>query len=255
MDMIFNSQESQQYEAWFGGREGEQYYKATVSLLDRLLDCQPGWRVLDVGCGLGMHLTHLREQRGVMAHGLEAGPVMARLASQRLCAQIEVDCGNAYDLPYEDNEFDAVIMVNTLEFLDRRGQALAEAVRVAASRVLLIAFNPWSGGYQLWRHLGQSSPLKQGKPVGFWALKSLIGEYLGTVPQAWSAASIWPRAGNGMRPVSAILGVCAAVTPRFRTKPLRVKTRRSASPATAAAGSAASAHSSSRIIRLVQERE
>ena len=255
MDMIFNAPDTRAYESWLLTREGEQYQKATVSLLDRLLDCQPCWRVLDVGCGLGLHLAHLRENRRVMAHGLEAGPVMARLASQRLGSQVEVDCGDAYDLPYEDNEFDAVIMVNTLEFLDRRGQALAEAVRVAASRVLIISFNPWAGGYHFWRFFGQKSPLKRGKPLGYFTLRSMIKEYLGPVPQAWSASGIWPRAGLGLRPVSSLLGVCAAVTPRFRTRPLTVKARASASPAAAHAGGAASAHSSRSIIRLHSRRK
>ncbi len=250
MDMIFSALETRDYESWLQTREGSQYIDATVSLLDRLLDFQPGWRVLDVGCGLGVHLAHLKEQHGIMVHGLEAGPVMARLASQRLGSQAEVACGDAYDLPYEDNDFDAVIMVNTLEFLERRGQALAEAVRVASSRVLLISFNPWSGGYHLWRYLGQTTPLKQGKPLGFWSLKSLIREFLGLVPQAWGASSIWPRAGLGVRPVSSLLGVCAAVTPRFRTRPLTVKTRASSPPTPAHAGGAASANSSGRIISL-----
>jgi cyclopropane fatty-acyl-phospholipid synthase-like methyltransferase len=81
MDTIFEANEAKAYETWLESRNGRHYLRATTELLDRLLDCQPGWRVLDVGCGLGLHLEHLRQRRQVLAHGLEAGPVMVRMAS------------------------------------------------------------------------------------------------------------------------------------------------------------------------------
>ena len=146
MDKVFEAQEAAEYEAWLESGPGRKYVSASNALLERILDYRPGWRVLDVGCGLGVHLGYLRD-RGMLTSGLEAGPVMAKLAGRRLGEKTDISHGDAHDLPYEDNSFDAVIMVNTLELVERRAQALAEAVRVAASRVCVISVNPLSPAY------------------------------------------------------------------------------------------------------------
>jgi SAM-dependent methyltransferase len=159
--------------------------------------------------------------------------------------RVEVDKGDAHDLPYEDNEFDAVIMVNTLEFIDRRAQALAEAVRVAASRVLMISFNFWSPGYYMWRMRGEPNPFKQARPMGIMGMSRLIREVLGPVPKSWAGTNLWPNMGVGMKPLAALTGICAAVTPRFRTRGLIVKAGRSAKharPASAVPAASSSSH-------------
>jgi SAM-dependent methyltransferase len=223
MDRIFEAKETAAYENWLETGPGQQYVKATCALLDRVLDCHPGWRVLDVGCGLGVHLSHLKE-RGLMVHGLEAGPVAAKLAAQRLGPKAEVDVGDAHDLPYEDNSFDAVILVNTLELLDRSAQVLAEAARVAASRVCLISLNAFCPSVLCWRFFGAGHPWQPSRPLALWSLRRLVRDVLGPVPQTWAGATLWPTVGVGRRPWGSLLGVCAAVTPRFMTRPLLVKT-------------------------------
>lgn len=219
MDLVFQNKETAAYERWLETPAGRLYRRTSTALLERVLDFRPGWRVLDVGCGLGIHLAHLSAQ-GVLASGLEAGPVMAHLASQRLGSKVDVTVGDAHDLPYEDNSFDAVIMVNTLELLERRALALAEAVRVAASRICLLSANalsPWG----LHRLLpGMEHPLHRGRPLPLWTLRRLVREVLGPVPQTWAGAVGWPRVGVGKWPFGGLVAVCAAVTPRFMTRPL-----------------------------------
>jgi SAM-dependent methyltransferase len=233
MDRVFQAKEIELYEHWLAEPAGRAYLEASRRLVERILDCRLGWRVLDVGCGLGCHLARLRE-RGMLVHGLEAGPVMARLAQQNLDSKVEVDVGDAYEMPYEDNSFDAVIMVNTLELLDRPAQALAEAVRVAMSRVCLVTLNPLSPVGLWWRVRRGDSPLGWGRAVAPWTVRRLVREVLGPVPQTWAGATLWPRVSVGPWPLAGLLGVCAAVTPRFRTRPLTVKVdaqRQTARPA------------------------
>ncbi len=233
MDLIFEAQEAAAYEQWLETPAGQRYLRASLSLLDHILDCRPGWRVLDVGCGLGLHLGHLRE-RGLLCQGLEAGPVLARLAGQRLGAKVEVEVGDAHDLPYEDNSFDAVIMLNTLELLERRAQALAEAARVAASRVCLITCNSFSVTRLAWRLPHLSHPLATGHPLAVWSLRRLVREVLGPVPLTWGGATLWPAGRVGPWPLAGLVGVSAAVTPRLMTRPLVVPVaghRRAARPA------------------------
>ncbi|MBI5524522.1 MAG: class I SAM-dependent methyltransferase [Desulfarculus sp.] len=233
MELIFEAQEAAAYEQWLETPAGQRYLLASLALVDHVLDCRPGWRVLDVGCGLGLHLKHLME-RGLLCQGLEAGPVLARLASQRLGDKVEVEVGDAHDLPYEDNSFDAVIMVNTLELLERRAQALAEAARVAASRVCLVSFNPFSATRLAWRLPHLRHPLSSGHPLAVWSLRRLVREVLGPVPLIWAGATLWPKARVGPWPLAGLVGVSAAVTPRYMTRPLVVPVasrRRSPRPA------------------------
>lgn len=229
MDRVFQPEETGAYEQWLEGRTGGAWLRGSNMLLDKVLDWRPGWRVLDIGCGLGVNLEHL-VGRGLLGFGLEAGPVMARLASQRLGQRAEVQVGDACDLPFEDNSFDAVVMVNTLELIERRAQALAEAARVAASRICVLALNPLSplGLAQLMP--GPRHPLHQGRPLGLWSLLRMVREVLGPVPYAWSGAVLWPRPAIGRWPLATMLGVCAAVTPRYMTTPL---TAEAAGPAKA----------------------
>ena len=203
---------------------GRAYMRASRALLDRVLDWRPGWRVLDVGCGLGGLLAHLMD-RGGTATGLEAGPVRARLAAQRLGSKAEVDLGDAHDLPYEDNDFDAVILVNTLELLDRPAQVLGEAVRVAASRVCVVSRNALSPSGLFRRWFPSRHPLNQGRPFSLLSLRRLVREVLGPVPQTWAGAALWPGAAVGRWPLASLIGVCGAVTPRFVTRPLKAPIR------------------------------
>ena len=222
MDHVFESQEISRYERWLESPAGRDYVEASWALLDRVLDWRPGWRVLDVGCGLGVHLKRL-QARGMLVSGLEAGPVAASLAANRLGPKVEVEVGDAHDLPYEDNSFDAVVMVNTLELVERRAQVLAEASRVAGSRLCIITLNSFSVAGLIHRWTGSPHPLHNGSPMSLVTLWRLVREVLGPVPQNWAGALSWPSAMVGRWPFSSLLGVCAAVTPRLMTTPLVVE--------------------------------
>lgn len=230
MDQVFESQEISRYEQWLESPAGCDYAEASWALLDRVLDWRPGWRVLDIGCGLGVHLKMLQE-RGMLVSGLEAGPVAASLSARRLGSKVEIEVGDAHDLPYEDNTFDAVVMVNTLELVERRAQVLAEASRVAGSRLCIIALNSFSLSGVMYRRPGSSHPLHRGNPLSLLSLWRLVREVLGPVPQNWAGAMSWPSIMVGRWPLSPLLGVCAAVTPRLMTTPLVVEGAASGSAA------------------------
>ncbi|KIX14163.1 class I SAM-dependent methyltransferase [Dethiosulfatarculus sandiegensis] len=245
MDKIFDAKELAAYEAWLDSAQGMQYQSMTTRLLDTILDCRKGWRVLDVGCGLGLHLKHLR-QRGLLAHGLDMSPVAVHMAAKKLGPNCEIDLGDAHDLPYEDNSFDAVIMMNTLELVDRPAQVLAEAARVSASRLCIITMNFLSFGPITWRYLSPYNPLQQRRSFSLLSLWRLVREVLGPVPQAWSGATTWPSLQVGHWPFAGMIGVCAAVTPRYMTRPLIVEPARN--PATRPAHS----HGSVAVLRRVK---
>lgn len=97
-----------------------------------------GQQVLDVACGTGVVARHALARVGPSGRvtGLDAGPGMLAVAEQ-----IEPDVrwveGDAADLPFDDEEFDAVVSSFGLMFFENREQAVREMLRCArpAARV------------------------------------------------------------------------------------------------------------------------
>ncbi|KPQ06134.1 MAG: Methyltransferase domain [Rhodobacteraceae bacterium HLUCCA12] len=93
-----------------------------------------GRRVLDLGCGSGVHMVFLA-QEGFDAHGTDISPVgvantHARLAEAGLSGAVAV--GSVAPIDYPDGHFDALICIGVLECAgpDLLAPALAEVVRV-----------------------------------------------------------------------------------------------------------------------------
>jgi ubiquinone/menaquinone biosynthesis C-methylase UbiE len=214
MDKIFNVTQALAYEQWLDSPAGGSYLRASRFLIDNIMDFRPGWRVLDIGCGLGLHLAHLRDH-GALTFGLEASPLLKQKAQEQLGPKTEIKLGDAYSLPYDDNSFDAVLMINSLEYMDRPALALAEAARVSSGRLCLVSFNSISCNRFTMRQ--ELRPLRF---MGLMRLQGLARQVLGKAPQTWRAAGFSRRPFVSRLPIFALVGVCAAVSPRFLTTPL-----------------------------------
>ena len=99
---------------------------------------RPGFRLLDVGCGLGtISLGLARAVAPGEMHGLdmEASQIdMARSAAQAFGVDnATFHVGDAVDLPFEDDSFDVVSFQNVLMHIPDTLAALAEAKRVLKS--------------------------------------------------------------------------------------------------------------------------
>ncbi len=116
----------------------------------RLLDAQPGERILEIGFGTGHALLALA--RSVGATGLVSGIDLSdgmhaiagrRLERQGLAKQADLRVGDAASLPYADESFDALFMCFTLELFDTPeiGTVLAGCQRVLAAdgRIAVVA--------------------------------------------------------------------------------------------------------------------
>ena len=79
-----------------------------------------------------------------MVVGLDPSISSLELARRRLGLKVRLDQGFAENLPYDDNEFDTVALINSLEFVDDPYLALKEAFRVARRNVLLGVLNTYS---------------------------------------------------------------------------------------------------------------
>lgn len=100
---------------------------------------QPGWHVLDAGCGSGGFLPLIAEAVGASGRitAFDLAPdniaiVARRAAEWRDAPPIESQVGSLLDLPYADDSFDAVWCANTTQYLtdDELATALGEFRRV-----------------------------------------------------------------------------------------------------------------------------
>ena len=158
-----HDRDAAKFDAWYDALDRSRFSNAFTygrSKIDALVDelfggLGKGAKVLDVGCGTGEHLAQAAK-RGLKAFGVEPAPAMLDFA-RRNVPQAEIKQGVATDLPYEDGQFDLVIMVEVLRYLDRPDteKALREARRVLKPGGLLFVtlVNRWAldGFYVLQR--------------------------------------------------------------------------------------------------------
>ncbi|MEE4604301.1 MAG: class I SAM-dependent methyltransferase [Desulfobacteraceae bacterium] len=116
-----------QYEDWFSDHRW--VYEAELRAVKALLPESD--RGLEVGVGTGRFAKPL----GIKT-GLEPSVRMREIARRR---GIKVLAGVAENLPFGDGEFDLVLMVTTVCFLDDIHQAFQEAHRVLANDGFFIA--------------------------------------------------------------------------------------------------------------------
>ena len=89
---------------------------------------QPGHRVLDVACGTGV-LTRFAAGLTGSVTGLDVNEGMLAVARSK-SPQIEWKAGAAEDIPYADNQFDAVVSQFGLMFFNDQVKAVQQMMRV-----------------------------------------------------------------------------------------------------------------------------
>ncbi len=96
-----------------------------------------GSRVLDLGCGNGELLDHLMRQRGCQGYGVEIvdAKVHACLARGVNVLQLNLEDGLSM---FEDQSFDVVLQIDTLQHLRNAQTMLLETARVG--RIGIVAF-------------------------------------------------------------------------------------------------------------------
>jgi phosphatidylethanolamine/phosphatidyl-N-methylethanolamine N-methyltransferase len=100
--------------------------------VDRL-DLEAGERVLILGCGPGSDLEYLPD--GVSVTAVDVAPAMIRRTEARadeLGLDVDARVGDARDLPFDDNSFDAVLLHLVLSVVPNADEVAAETDRVLA---------------------------------------------------------------------------------------------------------------------------
>jgi len=106
---------------WMSGSTEKKYRDLGL----KLLEAQPGERILEIGYGTGHCLVTLAQAVGETGHvqGIDLSDGMQAVALERvkkagLADRAQIDVGDAAQLPYPAESFDAVFMSFTLELFD-----------------------------------------------------------------------------------------------------------------------------------------
>ena len=96
-----------------------------------------GSRVLDLGCGSGELLDHLCRQRGCSGYGIEIDDQNVLACHRRGVNVIQLNLEEGLSL-FEDQSFDVVLQLDTLQHLKNTERMLRETARVG--RVGIVSF-------------------------------------------------------------------------------------------------------------------
>ena len=194
MGHVFGQEDAQRYADWFRSEPGRSALQVQKKLLCHLWRPTSTQRVLDVGCGAGMFLEWLSGD-GHQLTGIDPSPPMLDLARQRLPGRVALDKGYAEELPYEDNAFDTVVLMGTLEFVNDPTEALAEAFRVARHQLLLGVYNKYAlASWQSYlERLWKPSIYRYAKFFSVFGLRRMVEKVAaGPLPVTWRTGLLLP---------------------------------------------------------------
>ncbi len=237
MGLIFDQNTLGFYDTWRQSHQSRTIDRSIEPLVVSLLDPRPGDRVLDIGCGTGNHLI-MFSKMGLDVSGVDASPQMLEKARARLGHKSNFKIGMAEDLPFDDNEFDLAVLINTLEFMDNPLSALREAGRVARKKIFIGVLNSfsWNGFLKTIQGYFGDPLFGQAKLYNLWQLKSLLQLAYGPVPISWQCIRVFPTCFEDFlsldgdtigskSPFGFFLGLSATLVYHYKTDNLPLKVR------------------------------
>ena len=96
-----------------------------------------GSRVLDLGCGSGELLAHLRDHKSCTGYGIELADAGVLASAQRGIDVIQLNLEEGLAL-FDDKSFDVVLQLDTLQHLRHTENMLRETARVG--RIGIVSF-------------------------------------------------------------------------------------------------------------------
>ncbi|TSE32844.1 methionine biosynthesis protein MetW [Tepidimonas taiwanensis] len=107
--------------------------RAIQTMIARLVPT--GARVLDLGCGDGALLAHLREARGCSGYGIEIDDAQVLVCLKRGLDVLQFNLEEGLSM-FADDSFDVVLQIDTLQHLRNAETMLRETARVGRSAIV-----------------------------------------------------------------------------------------------------------------------
>lgn len=113
-----------------------------------------GLKILEIGCGVGNNLEYFKRFGDVT--GADSSPIAIEYAREKTGLEI-VKCVLPFDVPFGDQSFDLVIMLDVLEHIDEDIKALKCVYRLLRHGGILVCTVPaypflWSVHDELFHH-------------------------------------------------------------------------------------------------------
>ena len=146
---MFNSpddhEDYREFERWVKTDAGEFAVEQKRALVEQLIAgwTRRGHNILEVGCGVG-YLLEAFWEAGLDISGLDASQLHLDKARERLGNRVDLVLGEPEHLPFDDEEFDYVAVLNPLGFTADPEPILREAFQVARKGVVFGFFNKYS---------------------------------------------------------------------------------------------------------------
>jgi ubiquinone/menaquinone biosynthesis C-methylase UbiE len=128
-----------------------------ISAFVRLSGLPPGSRVLDVGCGSGA-FTQLLHKRGYQTSGLDISPKLIALARRKF-PDIDFFEGDAEGMPFDNGQFDGVLLSGLIHHFPNPQPLAAEVFRVLKRAGRFVAFDPNRMNPFMWLYRDPASPV------------------------------------------------------------------------------------------------
>ena len=112
---------------------------------------RPNSSVLDLGCGDGALLGHLKQTKGIRGVGVEISDERVLSCVQRDVHVIQQNLEDGLAM-FDDQQFDTVVLSQTLQSMHRTEHILREMVRVAREAIVSFPnFGYWPHGWSILR--------------------------------------------------------------------------------------------------------
>ncbi len=154
--------------------------------LGRAADLKAGMRVLDIGCNTGTTSSYIARKFGCYVVGVDASRAAIEVAQVRAqedppSTPAVFHVADAREMPFEDEEFDAVVSKDTFVNIVDRPRLIAEIHRVLKPGGGL-AFCDWMQGnpestqaFLTWREFKKEEPFEMYSMEGYEALLKKTG--------------------------------------------------------------------------------
>ncbi len=169
------------YDKWFETPEGRKVKELELALLMEFVNPFPGVKMLEVGIGTGLFALEFAKA-GAEVFGVEPSDKMREIAEKR---GFTVKKGTGENIPFEDNSFDIVLAMTSLEFSKEPQRFVSEMKRVAkcGGTVVVAVLNLLSlyGIERRMRGLFEETIFKSAHFYTYWELKKLLAKNFGRV--------------------------------------------------------------------------